>query len=139
MSLGSLLAFSEPLLTPGEEAVIAVAVATMWTNPDKIRSVDEPALDFPSQPRAWIEAMNAADRADLDGRTSTQLLLGDRVEVQEIRGDWVRVTALEQPTSANPRGYPGWLPSYQLATQHGLHVAGVRVAARHRGGDSVDD
>ena len=44
MSLGSLLAGSEPLLQPGQEAVVGVAVATLWTAPDRLRPIDEPAI-----------------------------------------------------------------------------------------------
>lgn len=139
MSLGSLLAFSEPLLSPGEEAVVSVAVATMWTGPDRIRPVDEPALDVPARPRAWVQEMTDAQRDDLAGRTLTQLLLGEKVRILELRGDWARVVALGQPTSSDPRGYPGWVPSYQISPLNGLHVAGVRVAARHRDGESSED
>jgi gamma-D-glutamyl-L-lysine dipeptidyl-peptidase len=132
MSLGSLLAASEPLLSPGDEAVVCVAVATLWTSPERTRPVDVAALDVPARPRTWIEEMSDAERADLPGRTLTQLLLGEKALVQEARGDWVRVIALEQPSALDQRGFPGWLPIYQLAATQGLHVAGVRVAARHR-------
>lgn len=139
MSLGSLLAASEPSLSPGAEAVVSVAVATLWTSPDRIRPVDEPALWVPSRPRDWIDAMTDDDRADLAGRTLTQLLLGDRVQVAEVSGHWARVVALSQPTSLDPRGYPGWVPVDQLSTVDGIHAAGVRVAARHRDREEVED
>ena len=139
MSLGSLLAASEPLPSPGEEAVVCVAVATMWTAPGAVRPVDEPALRVPARPRDWVEAMTPEERTDLDGRTLTQLLLGERVQVVELHGDWARVIALGQPSSLDPLGYPGWMPAYQLSTVDGIHVAGVRVAARHRDRDAVRD
>ncbi len=139
MSLGSLLAASEPLVAPGDEAVVCVAVATLWISPDQVRQVDEPALWRPSRPRDWVEGMTAEERADLDGRTLSQLLLGERVHVAEIRGDWAQVVALGQPSSRDSRGYPGWLPVEQLSTLDGIHVAGVRVAARHRDRGDVAD
>ena len=111
MSLGSLLAGSEPMLSPGAEAVVSVAVSTLWTSPDRVRQIDDPALSVPSRPRDWIEGMSPEQREDLGGRTLTQLLLGDRVQVLELRGWWARVVALGQPSSLDPRGYPGWLPS----------------------------
>jgi gamma-D-glutamyl-L-lysine dipeptidyl-peptidase len=138
VSLGSLLAASEPRLSPGE-AVVSVAVATLWTSPDRVRPVDEPALWVPSSPRQWVEQMAPEDRADLTGRTLTQLLLGERVLVLEIRDDWARVVAYGQPTSLDPRGYPGWVPGDQLSTVDGLHAAGVRVAARHRDRTQAED
>jgi len=128
VSLGSLLAASEPLLSPGEEAVVCVAVATLWTGTDVVRPVDAPALGLPSRPRAWINDMSPADRAGLQGRALTQLLLGERVRVMDVRGDWALVVAPGQPSSLDPRGYPGWIPLDQLSAVSGVFVAGVRVA-----------
>jgi hypothetical protein len=139
VSLGSLLAGSEPLLTPGAEAVVSVGVATLWTSPEQIRAVDEPAVWVPARPRDWVEAMSEDERADLRGRTASQLLLGERVIVQVLRGDWAHVVALAQPTSQDPQGYPGWLPADQISPVDGFHAAGVRVAARHREGEPVED
>ncbi|HEX6872185.1 MAG TPA: NlpC/P60 family protein, partial [Micromonosporaceae bacterium] len=139
MSLGSLLAASEPMLSPGAEAVVCVAVATLWTSPDRIRPIDEPALSVPSRPRDWVESMTAADREDLVGRTLSQLLLGERVQVLDLQGYWAKVVALSQPSSLDPRGYPGWLPTDHLSTLEGIHAAGVRVAARHRDRLEVED
>jgi len=140
VSLGSLLAGSEPMLQPGQEAVVGVAVATLWTSPDRVRPIDDAAIWVPSRPRDWIESMSMEDRADLTGRTLSQLLLGERVIVDELRGDWTRVVALSQPCpNVDLRGYPGWLPTDQLSTLDGIHAAGVRVAARHRGSEPVED
>jgi cell wall-associated NlpC family hydrolase len=139
VSLGSLLAGSEPLLSPGTEAVVSVAVATLWASPDRVRPIDEAALWVPARPRDWVESMTAEQRADLTGRTVTQLLLGERVVVDDIHGYWAKVVALSQPSSADPRGCPGWVPTDQLSTLDGIHAAGVRVAARHRDRGEVID
>jgi cell wall-associated NlpC family hydrolase len=139
VSLGSLLAASEPQLSPGEVAVVCVAVATLWTTPESTRLVDEPALCVPARPRDWVEAMTPEERGDLGGRTLTQLLLGERVRIEEFRGDWARVVALGQPSSLDTRGYPGWLPTDQLSALDGVHVARVRIAARHRDRDNAED
>jgi cell wall-associated NlpC family hydrolase len=139
VSLGSLLAASEPMLSPGGEAVVCVAVATLWTSPDRIRPIDDLAVGVPARPRDWVEAMTAEQRADLVGRTLSQLLLGERVLITELRGGWAHVIALGQPSSLDPRGYPGWLPADQLSTLEGIHAAGVRVAARHRDRAQVED
>ncbi|HLT09858.1 MAG TPA: NlpC/P60 family protein [Micromonosporaceae bacterium] len=139
MSLGSLLAASEPSVSPGGEAVVCVGVATLWIAPDRVRPVDEPAVAVPSRPRDWIEEMTPEQREDLSTRALTQLLLGEKVYVEEVRGDWARVVALGQPTSRDSRGYPGWLPVDQLSNMEGLHAAGVRVAARHRTREEVED
>lgn len=139
MSLGSLLAVSEPAISPGGEAVVCVAVATLWTSPERVRPIDEPAVWVPSRPRDWVESMSPEDREDLAGRTLSQLLLGERVQVVEVKDDWARVVALGQPSSLDPRGYPGWLPVDQLSTVEGIHAAGIRVAARHRNRGEVED
>ena len=139
MSLGSLLAGNDPALSPGAEAVVSVAVATLWTSPQKVREIDDPAVCVPAKPREWVESMSAADRADLNGRTLSQLLLGERVLVLDVRGYWARIVALGQPSSLDQRGYPGWVAADQLSTLEGIHAAGVRVAARHRDRGSVED
>jgi len=139
VSLGSLLAASEPVISPGGEAVVCVAVATLWTAPERVRPVDEPALGVPSRPRDWVEAMSDDDREDLAGRTLTQLLLGEKVGVLDVRDDWARVVALSQPSSLDPRGYPGWLPVDQLSNLESIHAAGIRVASRHRNRGEAED
>jgi len=132
VSLGSLLASLDAQLQPGAEAVVSVGVATVWAAPDRVRAVDEPAVWVPARPRDWVEAMSDEDRADLRGRALTQLLLGEKVLIREVSGDWARIVALGQPSSLDPQGYPGWVPLDQLAPVEGFHAAGVRVAARHR-------
>ena len=94
---------------------VSVPVATMWTSPDAPRDIDLPAvLDTPDV-AAWTASMDAVVRKDLLGRTLTQLLLGEPVHVLEHAGDWVRVAALWQPSSAHPSGYPGWVRRAHLA------------------------
>ncbi len=139
VSLGALLAGSEPALTPGSEAVVSVAVATLWAAPDRVRAIDEPALMVPSRPRDWMEAMSAEDRADLRGRALTQLLLGEHVRVVGVHDFWTHVIAVGQPDSLDPEGVQGWVPTDQLSTLDGIHAAGIRVAARHRENDDVED
>lgn len=88
---------------------VSVPVATLWSSPEASREVDRDAvLDHPDL-AAWTASMDAATRKGLDGRTLTQLLMGEGVQVVEERGDWVRVRALLQPSSQDPDGYPGWM------------------------------
>jgi hypothetical protein len=44
----------------------------------------------------------------------TQALWGDVVAVQEELDGWARVVVPDQPSSLDPRGYPGWVPAAQL-------------------------
>ncbi len=102
-------------LQPGQDAAVAVAVATLWTSPDAARPVDSPALGMPADVRGWVSGMTADERRDLDGRTLSQVLLGDPVRVTEVRDGWAKVIATAQPApKLDPRGYPGWLPVDQL-------------------------
>lgn len=94
---------------------VTVPVATVWTSPEAPRDVDRPVVaDLPDLV-TWTASMDAGVRKDLTGRTLTQLLLGESVQVLEERGDWVRVAALKQASSADPAGYPGWVRRAHLA------------------------
>jgi gamma-D-glutamyl-L-lysine dipeptidyl-peptidase len=88
---------------------VSVPVATVWTSPDAPRDVDEAAVrDLPDVP-AWTARMGQETRRGLHGRTLTQLLIGEAVQVLEDRGDWVHVVALAQGSSRHRAGYPGWM------------------------------
>jgi len=93
-------------------AVVTVEVCTAWTAPDAPREVDGPAVaEAPDMP-AWLAALDRLGpegRLGLHGRTLTQLVAGEPVDVVEEAGDWVRVVAPWQPSKDDPRGYPAWV------------------------------
>jgi len=95
---------------------IRVPVSTMWTDPDSPRHLDRPAVVDDPDVVAWTAAMHAEDRSGLKGRTLTQLLMGEAVQVIEQVGDWVRVRSLWQPSSLDTGGYPGWLRRAHLGS-----------------------
>jgi gamma-D-glutamyl-L-lysine dipeptidyl-peptidase len=99
-------------------AFVAVAAATVWTNPQSPRPVDHPALTNPVDIRGWLSAMTPAQQESLtsDNLTQTQALFGDRVFVVGQQGDWDEVLVPGQPTPKNALGYPGWIPKAQLTT-----------------------
>jgi cell wall-associated NlpC family hydrolase len=104
-------------VAPGEgHALIAVTVATLWLEPGLARPIDAPSLGNPVDLDRWIGAMSVPDKLWLVGKLATQALYGDRVTVLETQGDWTKVAVERQPSSLDPRGYPGWLPTVQLAT-----------------------
>ncbi|MGH3499803.1 MAG: C40 family peptidase [Nocardioidaceae bacterium] len=89
--------------------LIGVDVATGWTAPDAPREIDAPAVADKPDIRTWTAAMTTEDRMGLHGRTLTQLVADEPVEVIEESGDWVRVVAPWQPDPADARGYPSWV------------------------------
>ncbi len=104
-----------PLFGHPDVHEVCVPVATVWTGPDAPRAIDAPALATVPDLAAWTGTMDATVRLGLKGRTLTQLLLGEAVLVLEERGDWVRVVALLQSSSAHETGYPGWMRREHLA------------------------
>lgn len=96
---------------------VAVGVATVWTDPAKVRPIDAPAVAAPADPVAWTAAQGTAERLDLHGRVDTQALLGDPVIVDAERDGWARVVLPGQSTRQDSRGYPGWIPLAQLSEE----------------------
>jgi cell wall-associated NlpC family hydrolase len=107
-------ATSLPAVTVGQNAWVAVSVATLWRSPSSPRVVDRPALTNPAGIRLWLSRMTLTDRRGLNGRADTQALMGDRVLVIARSGLWVKVVVPDQPTPLDRRGYPGWVPTAQL-------------------------
>lgn len=93
---------------------VRVPVATVWTAPDAPRDVDAHAVTDLPDVAAWTAAQDAQTRLGLHGRTLTQLLLGEPALVLEERGGWSRVAAPWQVSSADERGYPGWVRTAHL-------------------------
>ncbi|MFF5179838.1 NlpC/P60 family protein [Micromonospora sp. NPDC000316] len=106
-------------LQPGREALVRVAVATLWSSPEAVRPIDGPALTAGADIPAWVSGMDTDQQ--VGDCVLSQLLLGERVLVSELRPDgWARVVAIEQPAAKlDPRGYPGWLPADQLVGVEG--------------------
>jgi gamma-D-glutamyl-L-lysine dipeptidyl-peptidase len=105
-----------PLRGRPDALEVAVPVATMWTGPDAAREADAAAVLAEPDVEGWTAGMDQESRRGLMGRTLTQLLLGEGVEVLEERGPWVRVAALLQPSSQDPSGYPGWVRRVHLGS-----------------------
>lgn len=95
-------------IAPGQPALIAVAVATLWAQPSAPGPEDRLALGVPSAIREWVARLTNDIRAHgLKGRVRTQCLLGTPVDVLQIADGWAQVACPAQETS-------GWLPIDQL-------------------------
>ena len=108
-----------------DTVTVTAPAATLWTGPTAPRDLDEPAVRDHPDLTAWTEAMSdAPSRAGLHGRTLTQVLLGDPVQVLDEQGDWLRVLAPGQPCSIEPAGYPGWMRRSHAGDQPAVPPAG---------------
>jgi cell wall-associated NlpC family hydrolase len=97
---------------------VRVDLATVWSAPDAPRSVDAPATADEPDLVAWTSALDLDARRGLVGRTETQLLRGEPVDIVEAGPPgWVRVVAPWQPSPKDVRGYPGWVRSSHLSSQ----------------------
>lgn len=96
--------------------VVAVDVATVWSSPEAARPVDEPATRDQPDPEAWVTSLDVETRLGLHGRTLTQLLAGEPVDViGEAPDGWVEIAAPWQPAPETTDGYHGWVRSAHLA------------------------
>jgi cell wall-associated NlpC family hydrolase len=131
-SAASVLAVRSTTLTVGTVVRVDVSVATLWVSPDSPRRIDAPALRDPVDMRAWLAALSTEARRGLVGRVGTQALYGERLRVVGVTRRWLHVVAPDQPSSRDPRGYPGWVPRRQVTT-HALSASDrtATVVAAH--------
>jgi len=89
--------------------IVRVPVAPLWSRPDAATARDAQALAPEPDIAAWLSGM--LQQQMLETEIVTQLLVGERVIVEQVRSDgWAHVVALDQPAkNLDPRGYPGWL------------------------------
>jgi len=90
-------------------------IATVWTDPAAVRDIDAPAVADDPDIGAWAASMGFDERLDLHGRIVTQALPGEPVVVDAERAGWAQVVLPWQPSSLDPRGYPGWVRAEHLA------------------------
>ena len=88
-------------------ATVAVAVANVWAVPG--------TATIPNDWRVWpTPAVTYEQRRALVGHMPTQVLFGEQVVVLARRGAWTKVAVPDQPSPLDPRGYPGWVHTWQL-------------------------
>lgn len=100
---------------------VSVPVTTLWASPTSPRDVDASAVAPRPDVVAWLADLDAADaRLGLHGRALTQLELGEPVDIidEGSQGQgWLQIVAPNQPSSLDPRGYPGWVRAAHVSAQ----------------------
>ncbi|TFB21077.1 NlpC/P60 family protein [Filobacillus milosensis] len=96
--------------------IVDVPVATIWTNPEAPRPIDQEGISNPLKIRKWYERLNKTLRLELcdQNLVQSQLLFGEEVFVDKIEGEWAKIFAVQQSSKKDPRGYPGWVPLNQI-------------------------
>ena len=120
-------------------AEVSVPVTTVWTSPEAPRDLDEAAVRDLPDAHAWADSMGKDVRLGLHGRTQTQLLMGEPVQVLEERDDWSRVVALWQASSRDERGYPGWVRSAHVGVPVPLRTGPSATVVAPSADCTVDD
>lgn len=89
----------------------AVSVTNVWTHPSKVRLIDLEMLKDTPSVLNWQSEMTLQQKKQIceENILQTQLVYGESVEVIKIEGEWAEVACLEQRTSKNKKGYPGWV------------------------------
>lgn len=113
---------------------IAVSVATLWTQPDIARAVDEPSLGNPAHPGLWVGSMSVEQKRWLVGKLETQALYGTKVYLLETSGSWSKIVVPSQPTPRNTLGYPGWVPTIQLTAAAPRRAGSIAIVRRRTAG-----
>ncbi|HET7128323.1 MAG TPA: C40 family peptidase [Gaiellaceae bacterium] len=124
------LAAALVLAAPAQTAIVRVPVANVWKAPN--------AGHLPLDPHVWPTGeVTVAQRLALVGRMPTQVLYGERVRVLARRGGWTKIAVPDQPSPLDPRGYPGWVRSWQLGSAFAAPLVVTAKAARLANGMQV--
>lgn len=89
---------------------IQVPVTNVWRVPKKTRKIDAVSIAEIPDMAKWIKGLTVAEKNWLIGRTDTQALYGDKVEVLKTSGDWFYIAISDQFNKGQAKGYEGWVP-----------------------------
>ncbi|HPH95109.1 MAG TPA: NlpC/P60 family protein [Anaerolineaceae bacterium] len=92
--------------TPPEMKVEPTAVPTAAPKP----TLDLELKTWPAEVQVeWADVWDDPAKEKSYWNRQTQLLLGERVRVVAEAGDWAQIVAVQQPSSKDQQGYPGWV------------------------------
>jgi len=118
---------STPVALVGSTRWVSVPVGTLWASSSGSRAVDRLAVSPPASIRAWVSTMTLSQKRWLVGKVETQALYATVVLVVARSGGWSRVVVPSQPTPRDPRGYPGWIPTWELTTRSPVSTTSLAV------------
>lgn len=101
----------------GKKGRVTVAAATIWTDKNSPRELDEKAVSNPADLDGWLNGLTHETRLALcdENRIQTQALFGEEVLILEEEDGYAHVIVPSQASSKDDRGYPGWMPLAQIA------------------------
>lgn len=110
--------------------IVNVPVANIWTSYHSPREIDLEITKANADIQSWLDQLDFDTRIELCHRNllQTQALFGEEVIIDEEKGDWVRVVVIQQPSSKDERGYPGWMPKTQLVECENWNLVDRAVA-----------
>lgn len=108
--------YKQSFQLPDKFHVVAVQVATVWTNPESARPIDQLAIGASTDMEKWLRYLSKDQKLALshDNRIQTQALYGEVAIVTEVKGDWAKIHIPSQASRKDENGYPGWIPLGQL-------------------------
>ncbi|MCM3636730.1 C40 family peptidase [Sporosarcina luteola] len=93
---------------------ISVPVTNVWRVPNKTRKIDAVSIVAMPDMAKWTKGLTVAEKNWLIGRTDTQALYGDEVEVLKSSGDWLYIAVVDQFNKGQAKGYEGWVPKLHV-------------------------
>ena len=109
---------SLPLPGVTETVLASETIAPSITATSAVIPSETPTIKpFPPtpDPREYVvktgkaSVWDAPENENVYWNLQTELILGEKVLVMDRRGEWVKIVAVEQPSSKDPLGYPGWV------------------------------
>lgn len=89
---------------------ISVPVTNVWRMPNETRKIDTVSIATKPDMAKWTKGLAVAEKNWLIGKTDTQALYGDQVEVLKSSGDWLYIAVADQFNKGQTKGYEGWVP-----------------------------
>lgn len=99
-----------PRKSEAVQYAISVPVTNVWRVPNKTRKIDAVSIGANPDMAKWTKGLTVEEKNWLIGRTDTQALYGDRVEVLKTSGDWLYIAIVDQFNKGQAKGYEGWVP-----------------------------